>query len=474
MLVEINDILIPHIWTQVIAEYWDQKVPSGYPQSSSEFSNKFEPEIKAAITAMVDSIGTEDSVITEEMIPEHTTVSGYLGTYDVQGTPDELTLLSPEALPSTASDAIVLHYNEDDDIWEKVEDTQIIDGYVWGTLSSFSPVAVFVVKKAPFFLESCDVLNSATLVANGCAIKVYKEDGKIIATDGGSFNLEIPAGTMILGGNIDNTPIDSASITLINLEETDKIKAVGGSYLPKDSTESVKIQKVQLNIINSVCKSTISGCGPFCKVVDLTVSIKDSIITNFGVGESFDGVGKKDCNTMKNIGFGSNAYVKNAKVTVDNSIITGILFGGGNSGYLYVDNTELTITDSKIGYLLSDGSNGLTNNSTIYAEDCEINYFQTVNRGLINNADATFKNCEIDHLFPYGDSTDKTVDGTVTGKVTIDITNGDVVLYPGTQGKVVVTAETDTCVEYIKVGRGTKISYEENADKVYASKLRFK
>ena len=128
-----------------IQKYWDRIMPADYPYSSSEFSLKFDTdEIKTAVEKFENELETEESVVLS-VLPENTFVSKYIGVYEVKGAVNELTLLSPEKVDS--ENVIAMHYLTESDSWEKIEDIEIKDGYVWGKLTSFSPIAIIEYMK---------------------------------------------------------------------------------------------------------------------------------------------------------------------------------------------------------------------------------------------------------------------------------------------------------------------------------------
>ena len=207
---------LPKIWVGRIQKYWDKFMPTDFPKSSSEFSLKFSSaEAKDAVVEFESKLGTEESTVLD-FLPENTFVTSYIGTYDVTGTPDELTLLSPEKV--TSDNVIALHYVEDTDTWEKVEDISVVDGYVWGTLESFSPIAIVQYAKEIHLENSVSVVKNLPCVVcegNPVQVKVNDNNDIVVVNPGTGKEIEITAtNTMVVGGSIDGTPISLHQLQL--------------------------------------------------------------------------------------------------------------------------------------------------------------------------------------------------------------------------------------------------------------------
>ena len=137
---------LPKLWLARIPDIWDRHMPANYPVSSSEFSLSFgDEETRNAVIEMEHNLGTDESIITEEILPENCVMTGYVGTYDVLAESGVETLLSPERVDT--DNVIAMHYavtdGEENGEWVQIEDIEVRDGYVWGTLTDFSPIAIF-------------------------------------------------------------------------------------------------------------------------------------------------------------------------------------------------------------------------------------------------------------------------------------------------------------------------------------------
>ena len=464
------NMVLPKLWLEVIQKYWEKRVPTDYPKTSSEFALEFKSkEVSEAVKLMEDKLNTEESIITTDVVPEGQRVGKYLGTYDVSSVAGKLVLISPEKVSSSDIDVLAFHYNEEQSTWEKIEDAQIVDGYVYGTLESFSPIAVFTVKKDTVFDESGEVFGYPTYIANGIQVVVIKNDnGETIVRDTYGKETVITEDTIIVGGTLDGTSVASTYVFAKGVKIRN-IKA--GSY----SEESVvKIDEVTCVVEDSEITGGITGGGFNCRVEKALFNIKNVKSNFFGSGESYWKKLSKDSNNMDTIGLGSNSWIKDANINIEDSEID-ILYAGGNTGYLYVQNTDTYIKGGKYGYVTIGGSNGKTDNSDIYIADATVTTFQTVNRGIVDSGKATIKNCKIEKLFAISDSEDSSVNGSANS-VHLDITGGSITLFVGNNGgEQVDILKAKEIIKALKISRTTEVVYAEgNTQSILKDIIRIK
>lgn len=471
-----NKMILPKLWVAAVPRIWNAgAMPTDYPQdTNSVFSVSFATEEqKSAVIAMESSLNTEKSVITEEMVPEHTILGNYLGTYDLVSVPGELTLLSPEPVGNGVVGVVALHYVEPieegaEGSWEKIEDAHVVDGYAYGTLDSFSPVAVFTVKRDTY-LDTTNVIGEPAFVCNGIPVIVSKNDeGKVVAVDANGKETEIAADVCIVGGTIDGSEVESASVTV---KGGAVISGIIGSSICLEEGKIHNMKSVSILVEDSEVTKTITGGNFNVRLDQLNIHIKNSKAGACGAGESI--IVGKDSNKDVELGLGANCWVKNANTIIENSEI-GTLFAAGNCGLTYIDCATLVSKDSKFEYAVVGGSNGLDNNCHMTLENCESKVFQTVNRGHVKNATGIIKDCKIDVLAVLGDPTDKTVNGVID-KAKVNITGGSCKLYVGTYaGEAVEADKVAEIVEYVKISRSTVVEYIESADVILGEKLRIK
>lgn len=461
-------MILPKLWLQRIPRYWDAVVPAGYPDTSSEFSLKFtNEEVAVAVKDMEEKLNTEESIITIEMVPEGKRVGTYLGTYDVTGVAGEETLLSPIEVSESDVDVLAFHYNEESAVWEQIEDAHIKDGYVYGTVASFSPISVFTVRRTGY-VQAADVsiMKKETFVANGNPITVLpKEDGSegvVVTCNGEKF--ELGKDCAIIGGAI-NESIKSSSVYVEGVEIP---ILFAGSICTED--EPITIDRAVAEIVNSKITSYVCGTGRKVRVNNVILKAKDSTIYAIGAGRSNqNGV---DSNTEDNLTMAAHQWVKYATIELNNCEVE-VVYTACFSGMSYNIDTNLIINGGKYHYVAAGGSNGRTEKAVVKANDAEITNLITINRGTVAESKMVITNCVIPELFVFGSNADD-ITGTVE-KVSYDITGGNIKLYAGKNGGVPVTYE-EACkvVSALKISRRTEVEYMEEADYLLADIIKIK
>jgi len=461
---------LPKIYQGRIQKYWDKLIPVDFPASSSTFSTSFKSDVAAvAVQKMENEVLTENCVALEA-IPENTFVSAYVGVYDVEGTPNELTLLCPEKVSSDK--VVALHYNEKEDTWENIEDVEVIDGYVWGKLESFSPVAVFEYKNDIMIIDGpivgphkdCELV----VVGNGNTMKVYGEDDKVFVVGPTGVPVEITKKANIIGGSVDGTPLESTDVSIIGVKNQDIVARVYGGSTFENSEENpfTSVNNVSVKVIDSEL-NLVTGFAGAVRVNNVNVSIQDSKVTNVATGQSMI-TGVRDASVSDaDPDFKCNVWVKNSNLFVSNSEIE-LLFTAGNAGNQYTNNAYCKVENSKIGWFTAGGgSNGKTDFDIAEIIKSEIKVFQTVNRGKAGSVKTKIDKCEIENLYIGGETEDKTVTGT-TGSVKLDITTGTYNIVIGTDGGEVIT--TNDIIEYIKISRSADVTISEELVGILGSK----
>lgn len=461
-----------------IDKYWYPTLPVDYPESSSIFSFTTGDD-KVAMLAMEANLGTEESIIDPETLPENSAVGAYLGTYDVEAEPGETTLLSPNRLPDNAIGAIAYHYNAEEDTWTQIEDIEITDGYVWGQLDEFSPIAVFALVISAYITDvSTEILGQTgnVLVCNGLPVKVHLDDeGKIIA-ETGAVQYELAEGDSIVGGSFDGTPVKS---TNIYIGEGVKLNyVVGGSWVSskedaKNHTDSIKV------VAKGATIGILTGAGIWNSADLVEISIEDTKIER-GMGTQMCYVkGKSSNKTMEDSdkGLGANQWVKKAVVTAKDSDIA-VLYPGGSNGYCTTMDAEMTVENCTCEYLCNGQSNGTIYNVKSTITDSTITYFNNNNRGHYYDGKVYFKGGNtVENLFVFCDNDPNKEMADVRGKIYVDINAGDKAnLYVGSVANHEVTTaeEADLYLDAVKISRSADITYERNADAVLKDVLRIK
>ena len=444
---------LPKLWLARIPEIWDRTLPANFPKSSSEFSLSYgSQEILDAVMKMEADLSTDESII-DSVVPEGSVCSGYLGTYDVTGEAGVETLLSPEKVDS--ENIIAMHFDAEAGEWSQIEDAHVVNGYVWGTLQSFSPIAIFTYIKDIHVETHVDGLSgSSFIVADGKAIKIAKdeEDGKTYVICGATgTKLELTNGTIVIGGSVDGTPVESTSVAVAPGVEIPTVKIVGGSVYVGEGSTTVK----SINVFAENCKiKSLTGSYGAVRTEAVNYDLNGVTLSFLGCGEGYRQVGTPHPT------FASRCWAKDVNMKLVN--VTDVLtFIGQNCEYFYVHNTYAYVEGGKHDYLIMGGSNDGTNVTRMDVVDAEVGIFQTTNRGNVADAKATFVGCAIENLFVGGDATDSTVTGT-TGKLRYEINasdHGSYNIVNGTEAGQLLTAEVaDKIVDAIKVSRSAKVT----------------
>ena len=471
--------VLPKIWQGRIQKYWDRIMPSNYPHSASIFALKFTTDEETeAVKTLESQLGTEESVITN-FIPEGYVIASYIGTYEVSGTAGVKTLLSPEKVIS--DNIIALHYNTETSNWEKVADAEVIDGYVWGTLDNFSPIAIVDYRKDIHKETAIDGLVAGTyIVCEGNVVKITQDETGVITlkseSTGTSFVLD--SKTYIIGGSTDGRHIDKTLISAIGITAKDIVAEIyGGSFYWNDTELiSATVDEINVNISDSTGVGAVTGSSGMVRTNNVNITINNSKVSWTGCGESYNTVKKKDANSA-DCSFASLAWVKNSKFILNN-VTSGLTYCSGNSGYLYVDHNEATVTGGNHKYLINGGSNGYTKESEYIVKDTTVGIYQSTNRGIVGSAKASFSGCNISHLFIGGDASDSTVTGTTENiRCEINHTNGsdNYNIELGTEaGAIITSVDVATIVESIKVSRSANITISDETVNVLGSKYIIK
>lgn len=453
--------VLPKLWMGRIQKYWDKIMPSDFPASDSIFDLKFDTEEEtAAVVEFENTIGTSESIAIG-LVPEGTVVSNYIGTYDVKGTPGVETLLSPEKVSS--ENVLALHLEDGE--WKVVEGIKVVDGYIWGTLDSFSPVAIIEYRKDIHVEELANPDTGKYIVCEGNVVRVTQtEDGKtVLRSESTGTEIEITEKVFIVGGSVDGTPITKTSVTVDHVNDANVNKIYCGSIFWSNEDEPVPTEVGEANV--SVFDSSIekiTGSSGMVRTKVVNFNIINTTNTFIGAGESYNTVLKEDCNTA-DCSYASLGWTRKVNINLEN-VTSQLVYGGGNIGYYFVDETEINIKGGKIDYLLSAGSNGITNKSIMtVSNDAVIGVLQNVNCGIVDFAKVTLSGVEVKSLAISGNPEDKTVTG-ISNKVRFDI-NGAGGLYNiivGTQGsKKLTVEEIKTVVDAVKVSRSTNITISD-------------
>lgn len=455
---------LPKIWRGRIKKYWDKTLPGFIPASKSKFSLKFDTEEeKEAVEEFEAALGTEESVVTE-LLPEGMFMSGYLGVYDVKGPRDELILLSPEKVDSK-DNFMVLHYENEE--WQVVEDVQLIDGYIWGTVPSFvdgeasgmtedeeelSPVAVVFYKK-DIEVVQLDYFKDKVGVANGNPVQIIMNDNNEVVArslaSGKEINLTEEEAMTFFGGTSDNIDLDTTSVS-VDRVNCSALRVYAGSIYYDENYDNTYVKEANVTVTNSHVGGISCSYG-MVRTELFNMTVENSIAMFTASGQTTISKLNKDANiSLQRISMASASWVKKAIHNISNSEVQW-LYTGGSSGYSYTVDAECNISNTNItGGISAGGSNGKSDNVVFNIDNVVAPNYSNVNRGIIGNTKTKIKSSKIDEVAVFGGS-DEDINGTITGNISIDMNDGIYTIIAGKNGGEAVTDASQ--VEFVKVSR---------------------
>ena len=542
--------LLPKIWLARIPRYWEKRVPKGYPKSSSEFSLPEVYEEKVAIEEMEAKIGTEESIVSPEAVPEHEAVGNYLGSYFVEldmpvdeevielveepveetvttteepaadpavntedpvadptntettdpaSTEEPVATEEPSEEPAEESDeevfvtllspvkvkkadvtgAVAFRYNDSEESWDAIENVEVVDGYVYGTLEESGVVATFTLRKDSYLDKSGSMFANDVYVCNGISNRIYKdEEEKIIAETSYGTKTELTEDTIIVGGSYDGSSVESTEVII----EGVKIgKIIAGSHYDLDDEHKNFTKSIRLWAKDVETSYTITGAGTWNCADDIDIYLENcSSLQWEETHKDYGGVGCQHTNrsgkaankTMADSekGLLANQWVKHSKTVLKNCKID-VVYAGGYNGYCYTKDAELYVDGGDYMYFCNGQSNGTIDNSYTEVKNAHIQYLNNNNRGHYGDGKIVIENCVIDEGYCFADPTDRQT-ADIRGKVSIDM-DADTTVANWCVGSV-DSAEVTTAIEAAKyierfaISRDTAIIYTRNADKILA------
>lgn len=467
---------LPKCWIARIDKYWYPTLPIDYPETDTVF-DFVKGDDKAAVIEMEKNLNTEDSIIKAEDVPAQEAAGTYLGTYDVEGVPGELSLISPIQLPDNSVGALAYHYDSETDEWAKIDTVQVKDGYVYATLEEYSPIAVFALKRAAYYDETKSQLPTNVLVCNGVPTKIYKDEEGNIKADADGMIFDLTSDDSVVGGSYDGTPIDTTNVFV------DGVKLyyiVAGSWTHGDETKKNHSSKVKATVINSEAR-VITGAGIWNSVDEVNIEVTNTKITS-GLGNQMSYFKNNYSNpdlATSDLGLGANQWVKKSVINIKDSECY-VLYSGGNNGHSTTLDAVLTAENSKFTYACDGQSNGTIYNTKSTFIGCEIEILNSNNRGHYGDGETILKGKNIvNNCYILGDCSESDPEmADVRGKVSYDINATDTVkaLITGAVSNVEVT-DPDEAAKYIdsvKISRSANIVYARNSQYVLKNVLRIK
>lgn len=295
--------------------------------------------------------------------------------------------------------------------------------------------------------------NQGAFFANGTPIVISEVDGNTTITwDGGS---QIVPNTVSVfgggnGGNYESSQITMESGTVQNL-------VAGGIGYTADKSSTVATSNVIIN--GGTISNAITGGGYFNAKVN-----ESNIQMNGGTALTVQGGGMASGKINGvNYSVGTKEDSENspnrteiANVTISGGKVTYGVFGGGQ-GYSYTGTVNLTISDGDMSnsYVTAGGSNGYTGTANVKLTGGNIGVYQTVNRGVLDNATVKVAGSSIGKFYVGGETEDKSVTGVIN-KINTYLVSGTIEsLDAGTSNGSTITIDNEnynvTATDSVKI-----------------------
>ena len=284
--------------------------------------------------------------------------------------------------------------------------------------------------------------NQGAFFANGTPIVISEVGGNTTITwDSGSQI--VPNTVSVFGGgngsNYESSQITMESGTVQNL-------VAGGLGYTVDKSSTVTNANVIIN--GGTISNAVVGGGYFNAKVN-----KSNIQMNGGTALTVQGGGMASGKIDGvNYSVGTKEDSENspnrteiANVTISGGKVTYGVFGGGQ-GYSYTGTVNLTISDGDMSnsYVTAGGSNGYTGTANVKLTGGNIGVYQTVNRGVLDNATVRVTGSTIGKFYVGGETEDKSVTGIINKISTLLISGSIESLDPGTSNGSPITIDNKT------------------------------
>lgn len=295
--------------------------------------------------------------------------------------------------------------------------------------------------EAPIYDESYNN-NQGAFFANGFPIVISEIDGNTVITwDAGSQI--VPSTVSVFGGgnggNYESSQITMKSGIVQNL-------IAGGIGYTADKSSTVTTTNITIN--GGTISNAVTGGGYFnAKVNNSNIQMNDgTALTVQGGGMAsgkIDGVNYSVGTKDDSINSPNRTEISN--ITISGGTVTYGIFGGGQ-GYSYTGTVNLTISDGDMSnsYVTAGGSNGYTGTANVKLLGGKLGVYQTVNRGILDNATVKVAGSSIEKFYVGGETEDKSVTGIIN-KVNTYLVSGNIKsLDSGTSNGSPITIDNET------------------------------
>lgn len=309
-------------------------------------------------------------------------------------------------------------------------------------IATFGPINIpSYAAEAPSY-DSTYNNNQGAFFANGTPIVISEIDGNTTITWNGGSQI-VPNTVSVFGGgnggNYNSSKITMKSGTVQNL-------VAGGLGYSADKSSTVTTANVIIN--GGTISNAVAGGGYFNAKVN-----KSNIQMNGGTALTVQGSGMasgKIDGVNYSVGTKENSEnspnrTEIANVTISGGKVTYGVFGGGQ-GYSYTGTVNLTISDGDMSnsYVTAGGSNGYTGTANVKLTGGNIGVYQTVNRGVLDNATVKVAGSSIGKFYVGGETEDKSVTGVINKINTLLVSGSIESLDPGTSNGSPITIDNKT------------------------------
>ena len=309
-------------------------------------------------------------------------------------------------------------------------------------IATFGPINIpSYAAEAPSY-DSTYNNNQGAFFANGTPIVISEIDGNTTITWNGGSQI-VPNTVSVFGGgnggNYNSSKITMKSGTVQNL-------VAGGLGYSADKSSTVTTANVIIN--GGTISNAVAGGGYFNAKVN-----KSNIQMNGGTALTVQGSGMasgKIDGVNYSVGTKENSEnspnrTEIANVTISGGKVTYGVFGGGQ-GYSYTGTVNLTISDGDMSnsYVTAGGSNGYTGTANVKLTGGNIGVYQTVNRGVLDNATVKVAGSSIGKFYVGGETEDKSVTGVINKINTLLVSGSIESLDSGTSNGSPITVDNKT------------------------------
>ena len=261
--------------------------------------------------------------------------------------------------------------------------------------------------------------NDGAFYANGTSITIDKNENNetIIIWNNGSQ--VVPSTVTIFGGGTAGSVYEETNITM----NSGEVLAIVGGGVSVEENNPALVNRSSIIINDGTVLGSVTGGGLlYSEVTETTIIINNGNIAAICGGgmasATVDGIyysigSEEEPQNSPNRTDIVNIIINGGTINSE-SLNYGLLYGGGQ-GYSYVGETNLIINsgDMSKAYVTAGGSNGYTGSSNVEINGGDIYLFQSVNRGIVDDASVKVNGGTIEKFYVGGETEDVSVTGTI-------------------------------------------------------------